>query len=367
MKKSALIFMKKQARPSELTYAQSGVNRHAREKAKKFEVFESSLPRETIDTPYCKLLPSRQNKEYYYNLSTDGVGTKVLLAELAEKHDTIGIDAVAMVANDAIRCGATPIDLVDAIDIDHSEKKLLSEILKGLQKGAQLSGCRVVGGETADVPLLIKGIGKNPYHINCACYAEAKKSELILGTKATPGDAIVGLRSSGLHSNGISLARKALFKQWGGAYGAFDTPDGLDRELVLECLEPTALYVKEFLRCAKNFEVKAAANITGDAYAKVKKISQFSPIGFKFVNFSPQPIFEVIQTAAKKIGSKITDEEMLRTFNLGWGFALIVGKEEADAACTHFEKNKIQAEVIGEATSKVGAVEVEFKGKRIVL
>ncbi len=351
----------------EITYAQSGVDRKAREKAKKFELFSNSLPRGTIQTPYCTLLPSRQNREYYYNLSTDGVGTKVLLAEIADKHGTIGIDAVAMVANDAIRCGATPLDIVDAIDINHSEEKMLSEILKGIEKGAKLAGCRIVGGETADVPLLIQGIGKNPYHINCACYAEAKKSEIILGTKARAGDAVIGLRSSGLHSNGLSLARRALFKQWGGAYDAFDIMDGLDKPLVLECLTPTAMYAKQFLEVAKKVNIKAAANITGDAYGKLKKICDYSPIGFHLHNFSPQPIFALIQRAAELKGTTVPQEEMFRTFNMGWGFALVVDRKDADDALSAFSKQGVHAEKIGVATKSRNVVEIEHEGKRISL
>ncbi|MFA6048536.1 MAG: phosphoribosylformylglycinamidine cyclo-ligase [Candidatus Micrarchaeia archaeon] len=350
-----------------LTYAQSGVDRDTREKAKKFGLFEKGLPKGAIKTPYCTLLPSNQNRNYYYNLSTDGVGTKVLLAELAGKHDTIGIDAVAMVANDAIRCGAAPLDIVDAIDINHSEPELLSQIIGGIQAGAELAGSRIVGGETADVPLLINGLGNNPYHINCSCYAEVEKKRIITATKCKPGNAVIGLRSSGLHSNGLSLARRALFKEWGGAYAPFDVPEGLDKPIVLEALTPTALYSKQFLLVAKKFEILAAANITGDAYGKLKKISEYSPIGFALDNFSPQPIFSLIQSAAQKRGGRITDEEMFRTFNMGWGFALVANKGDAAGICREFGKLKVHAEIIGKATGKKGAVEIEREGKKLVL
>ncbi|MFQ5405536.1 MAG: phosphoribosylformylglycinamidine cyclo-ligase [Candidatus Micrarchaeia archaeon] len=350
----------------ELSYASSGVNRNSREKAKKFDLFAETLPNGTLRLPFNNLLPDEQGG--YYLLSTDGIGTKVLIAQLADKHDTIGIDGVAMVANDAIRCGATPIDVVNAIDVHHSEPELLSEILKGIKQGALKAGCRVVGGETADVPLLINGISDNPYHANFSCYARVEKKDVIDAKNVKATDAVVGLRSSGLHSNGISLARRALFKEWGGAFDTFDKPDELEQELVFEALTPTEIYAKDFLQCAKEYEVKAAVHITGDAFMKFKAISKYSPVGFSFDNFSPQPIFSLIQKAAEKIGSKVSNQELFRTFNMGWGFALIVSKEDADCVCDFFNKKQEGfAEVIGKTTAKKAGVEISYNGNTFSL
>ena len=351
---------------ADLTYADSGVDRKARKKAKQFGVFKRLLPKGTLKLPYNDLLPG-PGKDEYYLLTADGVGTKVLLAELADKHDTIGVDAVAMVANDAIRCGAAPLDLVNIIDIHHSEQRLLSEILSGIAKGAKEAGSRVGGGETADVPLLVQGIGKDPYHVNMACYAIVKKKDIVDGKGIRPGDAVVGLKSSGLHSNGLSLARRALFVQWGGYYNPGDYVHGLKKPLVLEALVPTRIYVKPVLAAMKKFKVKAAVNVTGDAYGKFAKLSQASPVGFEFDNFSPQKIFSVIRDAAKQLGTPISDEEMFRTFNMGWGFALVVAKKDADALVKFLEKQGEHAQIIGRATGKKGVIEIEHEGKRFVV
>jgi len=351
---------------TEITYAQAGVDRDSRKKAKKFDLFKRGLPNGTLKLPFNDLLPSPRKGEYYL-LTADGVGTKVLLAELAGKHDTIGIDAVAMVANDAIRCGATPLDLVNIIDIHHSEPKLLAEILKGISQGAQEAGCRVVGGETADVPSLVTGVGNNPYHINMACYATVKKKQIIDGRGIRPGDAVVGLKSSGLHSNGLSLARRVLFAQWGGYYNPGDYVAGLKKPLLLEALTPTRIYVKLVLAAMKKFKVKAAVHVTGDAYAKFAKLSGASPVGFRFDNFSPQKIFSTIQKAASQLGTPISDREMFRTFNMGWGFALVVSKRDAKPLVKFLEKQGEEAAIIGRATGKKGVVEIGYAGRQFTV
>ena len=194
------------------TYAKAGVDRKIREKAKKslrdFEsTFKLSKYGRVIDTPFNILYPL--GKDIYHVKTCDGVGTKVLLAQLINKHDTIGIDAVAMVVNDCIRCGARPIAITDMIDIKKSEAKLLKEIQKGLLKGAKEAECSIVGGEIADMPELLNAT----YHINCDCVGEVKKKAIVTGEKINPGNIVIGFRSSGIHSNGLTLARKILFKK----------------------------------------------------------------------------------------------------------------------------------------------------------
>ena len=191
----------------EFTYSASGVDREARMLAKDFSAFEKGQ-KGLKKTPFQNLIDGGNN---YSALLADGVGTKVLLAQLAGIHGTIGIDGVAMVANDAARAGLRPKFLVDIIDIYHSERGLISDLVRGIDKGAKIAGCSVVGGETADVPSIVKGFGSNPYNLNFSLYAEAQKQNTVLGTGLRPGDAIIGLRSSGIHSNGASLVRKILF------------------------------------------------------------------------------------------------------------------------------------------------------------
>jgi phosphoribosylformylglycinamidine cyclo-ligase len=178
---------------------------------------------------------------------------------------------------------------------------------------------------------------------------------------------VVGLRSSGIHSNGVSLARKVLFKCWSGKYEPFDVPEGLDREVVYEVLEPTRIYVKPLLRVAEEVRVKAAVHITGDAYLKFDRLTRFSRgIGFEFNNFRPQPIFELIQKTASELGGRIADEEMFKTFNMGWGFAVIVDKKDVDRAVDVLERNGAQAEPIGHVTESKG-VKIRYKHRKIVL
>ncbi|MGC9345992.1 MAG: AIR synthase-related protein, partial [Candidatus Bathyarchaeales archaeon] len=218
------------------------------------------------------------------------------------------------------------------------------------------------------VPDLIKGLveGKG-FDMVFAAVGEVSNEKIISGRNIKPGDAIIGLRSSGIHSNGISLARKILFKQWGGKYEPHDVPEGLEREVVYEVLEPTRIYVKPLLMVAEELKVKAAVHITGDAYLKFDRLTRFSKgIGFEFDNFKPQPIFELIQKTASEIGGIITDDEMFKTFNMGWGFAIIVKKADADDAIDILEKNGARAEPIGYTTDS-GRIRISYKNKKIIL
>jgi len=146
-----------------------------------------------------------------------------------------------------------------------------------------------------------------------------------------------------------------------------DVPEGLDREIVYKVLEPTKIYVKPLLRVAEEVKVKAAVHITGDGYAKFDHLTRFSEgIGFEFNNFKPQPIFELIQKAASELGGTITDEEMFRTFNMGWGFAIIVDKRDRDKAVDVLEKTGTRTEKIGHVTDS-GRTKILYKGRKIVL
>jgi phosphoribosylformylglycinamidine cyclo-ligase len=163
------------------------------------------------------------------------------------------------------------------------------------------------------------------------------------------------------------MARKILFKQWGGKYLPNDTPEDLDKEIALEALEPTRIYVKPLLKVAREAKVKAAVHITGDAYMKFNNLTSFSPAaGFEFTNFKPQPIFGLIQKTAAELGYAIADEEMFKTFNMGWGFAIIVDKTDADKAMDMLEQEKAKPEIIGKVTDKQ-TVEIQYKNKKMIL
>jgi phosphoribosylformylglycinamidine cyclo-ligase len=200
-----------------------------------------------------------------------------------------------------------------------------------------------------------------------AAIGQVAKPKIITGKNIKPDDPIIGLRSSGLHSNGITLARKILLKQWGGKHEPHDTPDVLGRELISEMLEPTRIYVKPILKAAETARIKAAVHITGDAYLKFNNLARFSPgVGFEFTNFKPQPIFGLIQKTALELGYSITDEEMFKTFNMGWGFAVIVDKTDKENAISALEKSGAQPELIGKVTTKQ-KIEIHHKNKKIIL
>ncbi|MDH5375286.1 MAG: phosphoribosylformylglycinamidine cyclo-ligase [Candidatus Bathyarchaeota archaeon] len=354
-----------------ITYADTGVDRELRAKSKRAlrilkETYRFSLYGKLVQLPFGNIFPIGRNR--YLDLVIEGIGTKVLVAQLAEKYDTIGIDGVAVAVNDVIRSGAKPLAVADNIHAHVSDPVLVKQWMKGIVKGATEAECIVPSGEIGDVPELIKGLmeGKGVDMV-FAGIGEVTSEKTISGGNIKPSNVIVGLRSSGLHSNGISLARKILFEQWGGKYNPYDTPDGLDREIVYEVLEPTKIHVKPLLSVAEQVNVKAAVHITGDAYLKFDRLTKFSKnIGFEFNNFKPQSIFELIQKTAYELGGTITDEEMFKTFNMGWGFAIIVEKTDKDKAIDILEKTGTQAEEIGHVTDSEG-INILYGDRKIIL
>ncbi len=354
-----------------ITYADTGVDRKLRAKSKEAlkilkETYRFSRYGKVVQLPFGNIFSTGRN--LYLDLVIEGIGTKVLVAQLAEKYDTIGIDGVAVAVNDVIRSGAKPLAVADNIHAHVSDPFLVKEWMKGIVEGAVEAECIVPSGEIGDVPELIKGLveGKG-FDMVFAAVGEVSSERIISGRNMKPSNVIIGLRSSGLHSNGISLARKVLFEQWGGKYKPFNIPDGLDREIVYEVLEPTRIFVKPLLTVAEQVEVKAAVHITGDAYLKFDRLTKFSEkIGFEFNNFKPQPVFELIQETANELGGTIADKEMFKTFNMGWGFAIIVEKAHKDKAIGILEKTGTEAEEIGNVTDFEG-VKILYRDSKIIL
>ncbi|MCW3982524.1 MAG: phosphoribosylformylglycinamidine cyclo-ligase [Candidatus Bathyarchaeota archaeon] len=358
--------------PKNYTYTDAGVNRAQRHESKKAlaslkETYKHIGFGGIMRLPYGNLFPIDDNT--FLDLEIEGVGTKVLIAELADKHDTIGVDAVAMVVNDVIRSGAKPLALADNIHAVASEPKLVNAWLKGIIAGAEESLCPVVNGETGDVAEIIRGIKPNSgFDMVVSCVGKVEKQNVITGEGIKPGDPIIGLPSSGVHSNGITLVRKILFKQWGGKYEATDIPQGLEREVALEVLEPTKIYVQPLLKLAREVKIKGAVHITGDSYTKFNNLANYSPgIGFRFDNFNPHPIFGLIQKTAAELGYTITDEEMFKTFNMGWGFGIIVDKTDIDKAMNTLEQDSVKPQRIGKVTDKERVVEIKHGEKRLIL
>jgi phosphoribosylformylglycinamidine cyclo-ligase len=237
------------------------------------------------------------------------VGTKVLVAEALGKYDTIGIDCVAMNVNDVICLGAEPLALVNYLALAEARPEIVRKIMVGLRRGAAESEVAIVAGETAIMPDVVKG-----FDLAATVVGIVRKSKIISGEQTRPGDVILGLRSNGIHSNGLTLARKLLLHS------------RLDHRIARELLRPTRIYTRNILRLVRSdIEVHGLAHVTGGAYTKLKRIGKRAHVGFRLDNL-PQPpwIFKKIQSTGH-----ISDREMFRTYNMGIGFIIICPKEKA--------------------------------------
>ena len=253
--------------------------------------------------------------DYALTLCTDGVGTKLLVAEALGKWDTVGIDCIAMNVNDTICVGAEPLAFVDYIAIDKPNEKVTSEVGRGLETGAELSNMTIVGGEIAVLPEVVNGLD-----LAGTCLGMVDKKRIITGEAIRPGDALVGLPSSGVHSNGLTLARKVFEKN---GLGYKDKVGGLRRSIGLELLEPTTIYVRQVLKLVNKFEVRGMANITGGGLRNLIRLKK--GVGFEIDDpMRPHPIFGFMQ----RLGG-ISDHEMYQIFNMGMGFSLVVRDEDA--------------------------------------
>ncbi|MDQ6722986.1 MAG: phosphoribosylformylglycinamidine cyclo-ligase [Thermoproteota archaeon] len=280
-------------------------------------------------------------------MHTDGVGTKILIAQLTEKYDTIGIDCIAMNVNDIICVGSKPLGYLSYIALKKTNDLLLKEITKGLVKGAKLSNIAIVGGETAILPDIITGKGKD-YNFDLAGMILGildNKKKIILGNKIKDGDLIIGINSSGLHSNGYTLARKVLLDK----YSINEKPEYLETDLGNELLKPTAIYSKTILKVIDEFDtnvIHGLSHITGGAFTKLKRLN--SSVDYILDNL-PQinGIFKQIM-----IDGKIDITEMYKTFNMGIGFCIIVSKSEAENIINIINKDNFKCQVIGKIKSK---------------
>lgn len=270
--------------------------------------------------------------DYYLALCTDGVGTKVLVADYLKKWDTVGVDCVASNTNDCICIGAKPVAFVDYLAVERIEPEKIKQLMKGVAEGARQAGCEVVGGETATLPDTVKG-----FDLAGSCLGVVKKSEIITGEKIREGDVIIGLESSGAHCNGYTLARKVLdLDAWGK-----------------ELLKPTKIYVKEILSILGP-DVHGLSHITGGG---LKKITRILPKGLcaEITDpLEPQAVFKEIQ---KRGG--VSDYEMYKTFNMGMGFAIICAPGVAKGI---MKKLKTKSKVAGRIVKGERGTTVPSKG-----
>jgi len=273
-------------------------------------------------------------------IHVDGVGTKTLIAQAMRKYDTIGFDCVAMNVNDLICMGAEPVSMVDYLAVEKTDEKMISEIAKGLAKAAKEAGVAVVGGETAIMPDVVKG-----FDLAAMSLGMVYKDRIITGEKMIPGDIVIGLESSGVHSNGLSLARKVLLQRHDiGTY-----VKELDCSVGEELLKPTRIYVKPVLEILQNCKVHGLAHITGGAFSKLARIGNKAGVGFDIKLPKPtKPVFKLIQHYGL-----LSDREMFRTFNMGVGFIIVAPGEEPEdyeRIADVLKKHNVPHSVIGKVT-----------------
>lgn len=275
---------------------------------------------------------------------TDGVGTKLMIAFMMNRHDTIGIDAVAMCVNDIIVQGAEPIYMLDYIACGESIPERIEAIVKGISTGCEQAGCALIGGETAEMPGLY---ASNEYDLAGFAVGACEKANLITGENIKPGDVLIGLASSGIHSNGYSLVRKVLLNE----FSLDDYVEELGCTLGEELLRPTKVYVKPILSALKQFQIKGMSHITGGGF--IENIPRMLPenmgVELSEGSWKVPPIFKLISSLGK-----IDQQEMYNVFNMGIGMVIAVDKKDAALLLEHFEQSGEIAYEIGVVTEQKG-------------
>ncbi|MFH0861546.1 MAG: phosphoribosylformylglycinamidine cyclo-ligase [Candidatus Altiarchaeota archaeon] len=283
--------------------------------------------------------------DYALAFCTDGVGSKVLVAQELEKYDTIGIDCVASNVNDAICVGAEPISMVDYLAMSHTNDEIARDISKGLHDGAKEAGIAIVGGETASLPDIITGVENRGFDLAAAVIGIVRKDKIITGEKIEPGDAILGFKSSGIHTNGLTLARKVLPKN-----------------MWMNLLAPTRIYVKEALELFGRYDVHGMAHITGGGFLNLCRLTNY---GFRLEHMpEPQMVFKKIQELGR-----ITDQEMYKTFNMGIGLCAIVSEADGKDIVAKYGK-RFDLMMIGRIVQEPGVTirhkDAEFALERVI-
>lgn len=280
---------------------------------------------------------------------TDGVGTKLKIAALCDKHDTIGIDLVAMCVNDIVVSGATPLFFLDYFSMGCLNVEQATDVVKGIARGCEISKCSLIGGETAEMPGMY---APGDYDLAGFTVGIVERNELIDGSGIRDGNIILGLASSGIHSNGYSLVRKICFEELG--LKVEDHIEELGCTLGEELLRPTRIYTEAILNIVKNFDIKGLVHITGGGF--IDNIPRVLPKGCKAIinkgSWPEMPIFEFLQTKGN-----VSKYEMYRTFNCGIGMAIMVEAKEAEDVLLQLKALGETAQIIGEVAVRISEEE----------
>ncbi|HEY7257356.1 MAG TPA: phosphoribosylformylglycinamidine cyclo-ligase [Solirubrobacterales bacterium] len=332
---------------SEDAYARAGVDQGAADSAVAALVavlgrIELGRPSRQVHLPGHYASVIRIDGQTGIALCTDGVGTKLLVAEQLGRFDTVGIDCVAMNVNDVICVGAEPLAMLDYIAIERADPEICEQIGIGLARGAEAAGVEIPGGELAQLGDLVRG-----FDVAGACFGTVALDAIVDGSAVEPGDPVIGLPSSGLHSNGYTLARSAL-----AGIALDEDPEGrLGRPLGEALLEPTEIYVRPVLELLRSpVEVRGLAHITSGGLENLLRLA--AAVGYEIDDpLAPQPIFELI---GERGG--VGDDEMHRVFNMGCGFCCVVAAADEPEAVGMLREHYPQARRIGRATAAVGEI-----------
>ncbi|TDL30622.1 phosphoribosylformylglycinamidine cyclo-ligase [Jeotgalibacillus sp. S-D1] len=287
-------------------------------------------------------LSSLQYKEPVLISGTDGVGTKLRLAFSMDRHDTIGIDCVAMCVNDIIAQGAEPLYFLDYLAVGKAVPEKIEQLVKGIADGCEQSGCALIGGETAEMPGMYE---EDEYDMAGFAVGACEKSAIVTGDAIEEGHVLIGLPSSGIHSNGYSLVRKSLLEDKG--YSLDETLEGFDQPLGEVLLTPTKLYAKTVIPLLKRVDVKGMAHVTGGGF--YENLPRMLPEGFGVSihqgSWPVHPVFHLIQEAAG-----MSQDELFHVFNMGIGFVAVVQEDEVDEAMAAISESGEKGYVIGRVT-----------------
>ncbi|GAA3008487.1 phosphoribosylformylglycinamidine cyclo-ligase [Actinokineospora diospyrosa] len=279
-------------------------------------------------------------KEPVLASSTDGVGTKIAIAQALDIHDTVGVDLVAMVVDDLVVCGAEPLFLQDYIAVGKVLPDRIAALVKGISEGCVQAGCALLGGETAEHPGLMSD---GAYDLSATGVGVVEADQILGPDRVRPGDVLIGMASSGLHSNGYSLARHVLLQI--GRIPLSGHVEEFGRTLGEEMLEPTRIYAKDCLALAAETEVRTFAHITGGGLAA--NLARVIPHGLHALldrgTWTPQPVFSLIAQRGR-----VAREEMERTFNMGVGMVAVVAPEDVDRALAILTARHVPSWILGE-------------------